>query len=686
MASMHPTTDDYPRPDFDRSHRWLSLNGDWDFSPDPDDRGLDENWARDASRRWPLRITVPFPWESPRSGVGYQQLPVGWYRRTIARPAAWADERVVLHVGAAMYACQCWVNGELLGEHTGGYLPFSFDITDALRDGEGVLTLRVETPLDKRFIPHGKQHSQPPDDYDGCCFTPSSGIWQPVWLEGRPATYVERLDLRPTADLASIDVDVRVAGPRRDEAHLIISVPDHGSRTIDLTNGAGTLTIPIDRPRLWSPRQPHLYEVEARLTSADGEDRVRGQTGLRRIETRGDRILLNGEPVYLRGVLDQGFWPESGYAAPDGAALRRDVELALAAGYNLVRKHIKLEDPRWLSWADRLGLLVWAEPPCTGRYSREAIARYEAQLAPWTARDGNHPSIVLWGLYNEEWGLDWRVGEDTERQQAVERAYDRLHALDDSRPIIDNSGWWHVKTDILDWHYYDNNIGRWAQVTEALANDAATWFGHGLGKDHWYETQLSVEGRDHGGLPLMNGEYGGGDTALERGWHLRWQTQELRRHPEMVGYIYTELFDIEHELCGIYTDARVMKDLDCDPAAVNAETVLIFDTIPLHRGCDVVTSNGNVRIDVRVSHQHPEPFSGELAWGWDRALPVGRVTCVVAPFEISAPMTLTCTLPAGVNHERLHVWVSDQSDARPASTYLDVVRGEGEPANPAMLG
>lgn len=675
---MQRRDDDYPRPDFDRSHRWLSLNDIWDFAPDPEDRGRGEGWAQDDDRPWPNHIAVPFPWESPRSGVGCQRLPVGWYRRTIARLAAWAGERTILHIGAAMYSCQCWVNGVPLGEHTGGYLPFSFDITDALQDGNGLLTLRVAAPLDKRFIPHGKQHSQPPDDYDGCCFTPSSGIWQPVWLEGRPATHIERLDLRPTADLSGIDIRVKVAGPRRNEAQLRVSVPDHGSRMIELTNGEGAITFPIANPQLWSPREPHLYTVDAGLNGADGEDRVRVYTGLRRIETRGDRILLNGEPVYLRGVLDQGFWPESGHAAPNAGALRRDVELALAAGYNLVRKHIKFEDPRWLHWADRLGLMVWAEPPCTGRFSPAAIDRYEAQLRPWIARDGNHPSIVLWGLYNEEWGLDWRVGEDAERQNAVERAYDRLHALDDSRPIIDNSGWWHVKTDILDWHYYDNDVRRWAAVTAALANDAETWFGHGLGVDHWYETQLSVAGRDHAGLPLMNGEYGGGDTARERGWHLRWQTQELRRHPAMVGYIYTELFDIEHELCGIYTDTRMLKDLDCDPAAVNAETVVIFDTVPERRGCDLVTSDGNITVEVRISHQGPEPLAGWVVWGWDMAAPVGRVACAVAPFEASAPLTIVCALPPGIEQDRLHVWVSDQADTRRASAYLDVVHDEIE--------
>jgi len=538
---------DYPRPEFDRSHRWLSLNGAWDFAPDPHDRGREDRWEQPGAAPWPDRIVVPFAWETPASGVSHRWLPIGWYRRVVERPLGWVDERTILHVGAAHYACQVWLNGRWIGEHIGGYLPFSFDVTDALDNGRGEVILRVEAPLDKRSIPHGKQRSQPPDDYDDCAFTANSGIWQSVWLEGRPATYIERLALRPTDDLTGIHVRAHITGPCASEAAMTLSVDGYPLQTVAIRDGAAGIMIPLDHPIVWSPQTPHLYTVTTRLTSADGDDRVGSYTGLRRIEAQGDRLVLNEERIYIRGVLDQGYWPEGGYTAPDDAALRRDVELILAAGYNLSRKHLKFEDPRWLYWADRLGLLVWAEPPCIGRYSPEAVARFEAQLSPWVARDGNHPSIILWGLYNEEWGLDWRVGDDRERQDAVGRAYDLLAALDHSRPIIDNSGWWHVKTDVLDWHYYDNDVHRWNEVTTTLAGDAKTWFGHQLGVDHWYETQLSIAGTDHAGLPLLNGEYGGGTTDHERGWHLRWQTQELRRHDRIGGYIYTELSDVEHE-------------------------------------------------------------------------------------------------------------------------------------------
>jgi hypothetical protein len=668
--------DVYPRPDFDRSHCWLSLNGTWNFRADPHGRGLEEHWEQGAQSVWSEQIQVPFAWETPLSGVARAWLPVGWYRRSFIRPSAWTEARTILHFGAVHYHCRVWVNGQWVGEHTGGYLPFSFDITDKLKNGEGELVVCVEAPLDKLAIPHGKQRSRPSDDYDSCSFTASSGIWQSVWLEGRPSTFIEQIHLRPRADLAALQAVVTLNGPHLADATLALQIEGEAEQSIPV-EGRRTLaiTLPIASPQLWSPRHPHLYTVLARLAGADGEDRVRSYTGLRRIEVQGKRILLNGERIYVRGALDQGYWPESGYTAPDDNALRLDVELALQAGYNLIRKHIKLEDPRWLYWADRLGLLVWAEPPCVGRYSPAAIARFEAQLAPMVARDGNHPSIILWGIYNEEWGLDWRVAQDAEKREAVRRAYDHLAALDRSRPIIDNSGWNHVRTDILDWHYYDNDIRRWNQVTTALAHDASTWFGHQLAADTWYETQLSVPESSHPRtpLPLLNGEYGGGDSEIERGWHLRWQTQVLRRQDTVSGYIYTELYDVEHELCGIYTAERRPKDLGCNPADVNAETVIIFDLIPERPGLDYRIRDRALDVSVLISHQGAQPLRGRLTWGWEgEATPPTTQEMEIAPFTITQALPLHHILPVDRQEGRLNVRFIDDTGRCRAYEFLDV--------------
>jgi beta-galactosidase/beta-glucuronidase len=666
----------YPRPDFDRSHCWSSLNGIWDFRADPDNQGQAAHWEQVEHGDWLEQIVVPFCWETPASHIAHAWLPVGWYRRQIDRPAAWTEARTILHFGAVHYHCQVWLNGQWVGEHTGGYLPFSLDITNQLENGAGDLVVRVEAPLDKLAIPHGKQRSRPADDYDSCAFTASSGIWQSVWLEARPATYIEQVQLRPTADLTALQALITLNGPHLAEATLQLQVageaeqifPAKGQRSL-------VVTLPIEQPQRWSPLNPHLYTVLVRLSSADGEDRVSSYTGLRKVEIQGNRILLNSERLYLRGALDQGYWSESGYTAPNETALRRDVELALKAGYNLIRKHIKLEDPRWLYWADVLGLLVWEEPPCTGRYSRAAIERFEAQLAPMVARDGNHPSVIMWGIYNEEWGLDWDTAQSQEKQNAVRHSYDLLASLDKSRPIIDDSGWNHVKTDILDWHYYDSDIRRWNEVTAAIANDATTWFGHQLAVDNCYETQLSLPESDHAhtGLPLLNGEYCGGDGDVERGWHLRWQTQALRRHDAMSGYIYTELYDVEHELCGIYTAERQLRALGCDPADVNAETVVIFDLIPERPGLDYRTQDRAVDVTILLSHQGPEALRGKLTWGWeDSAASQVCQAMEIAPFTITQPISIYHVLPNGWQEGRLAVRFIDDSDRCRAYEFLDV--------------
>lgn len=669
------TIADYPRPDFDRSHRWISLNGSWDFAPDPEDRGREEHWERRTDSVWSERIRVPFAWETPLSGVARHWLPVGWYHRSIRRPADWADERIILHIGAAHYVCQVWLNGQWIGEHVGGYLPFSFDVTDALDGDQGDIVLRVEAPVDKRFIPHGKQRSQPPDDYDSCAFTASSGVWQPVWLEGRPATYIKHVALCPSVGLDAVVARVTLDGPHKADALLIVQVEGHEPHTVPGSNDdARVVTLPIDHPRLWTPQTPYLYDVTVRVQSASGEDHVRCSTGLRRIEARGSHIYLNGERLYIRGVLDQGYWPTGGYTAHDGAAWRRDVELTLAAGYNLARKHIKLEDPRWLYWADRLGLLVWEEPPCVGRYAPEAIALFEGQLAPMVARDGNHPSIILWGIYNEEWGLDFRVAVDAEKQDAVVRAYDLLKAADATRPIIDNSGWWHVKTDLLDWHYYDNDVRRWGEVTAAfVADPSIKWQSFQSDRAPFRDMQLSVAGTDHASLPVINGEYGGGATPRERGWHLRWQTQELRRHDAVGGYIYTELCDVEHELCGIYTADRELKDLGCNPASVHAETTLIFDFVPEEPGCDLVAQEGEVTVGIRVSHHGAQSLVGMLTWRWEgHATPVGHLTVAVSPFVVTDPLVVRCVLPTGETQARLILDLASAMGSLVASAFLDV--------------
>jgi hypothetical protein len=664
---------EYPRPQFDRSERWLNLNGEWDFAPDPDDVGLDAGWQEAHS--WPsdvdrndgdgssvrsesATIVVPFPWEHPESGVIAHWLPIAWYRRRIERPAEWAGQRTVLHFGAVHHSATVWVNGQPAVEHEGGYLPFEADITDLLDSaGAGSLVVRAHAPVDKRFIPHGKQRSMPADDYDGCAFTPSSGIWQTVWLEPRPSSYISRLSLRPTPQLDGIEVSVSGPAPVR------VEIPGVVVREYDELSAP--VILPIPEPRLWSLEDPHLYDV---IVTA-GEDKVRGYVGLRRIEWQGNNLVLNGRPTYVRGVLDQGFWPLGGHAAPTDEALRQDIVLAREAGFNLVRKHLKLEDPRWLYWADLLGMLVWAEPPSTGRFTSSAVAAFEEVAAGMIARDGNHPSIVIWGAYNEEWGLDWDVPGDPAKQDAVRRAYRLIRDADPTRPVVDNSGWAHVETDLVDWHYYDDNVASWAAVVDRLVNTDDGSFPVRLGPDFVVNKEIAVSGFDGTDRPQLNGEYGGGSTSVERGWHLRWQTQELRRHPRNAGYIFTELYDIEHETVGIYTYDRRTKDLGgTRPSDVNADTTLIVDLTPEAPGRDlVVTAGASTIVPVRVSHHGRDPLVGTLHWALSEDS--GSAAVDAKPFVVTDPIEVA-VIPS--RSHRLQLWLTDTAGAVVARTFIDI--------------
>lgn len=685
---------EYPRPHFDRSHSWRSLNGNWDFMPDPESTGESRGLFSDTAA-WPSRIVVPFAWETEASGVEQHWLPCGWYRRRIEVPAEWADQRVVLHFGAVHHLATVWVNGVLVATHEGGYTPFEIDVTDALSGKTGVVTVRVDAPLDKREIVHGKQRSIPRDDYDGCSFTPSSGIWQTVWLEARPATYVRRIALQGNHNLDAIEAAIQLGGSHVVGSTLRIQLRGDESSAVELIADGPSqhVVLPIANPVLWEPAHPHLYDVEVELVSTDGVDRVTASTGLRRVAVSDGQILLNGSRLYVRGVLDQGYWPDTGITAPTDEAFVTDLKLAWSAGYNVVRKHLKLEDPRFLYHADRLGILVWAEPASTGIFSTAAVARFEAQVEPMVERDGNHPSVVIWGLYNEEWGLDWDIPGDEAKQQAVRNAYRLLKRLDPSRPIVDNSGWTHVETDLVDWHIYDEKPAGWAAKVSALLSGRVDRFPVSIAVDKVVDKLLMAGGgAPPAALPNLNSEYGGGYTSVERGWNLRWQTQELRRYDSLSGYIWTELYDIEHETAGIYTFDRTTKDLGGnDPRSANAETVIVADVAALEPGRDLVVSSDVVEIRVQISHHGAVPCELQLASAWSpRLAPLSAaqlssardaVSVQVKPFMLSEDIVLSNPMPSTMRAGRLHIFALFD-DAVVASTCVDVERADQQVGTP----
>ncbi len=502
----------YPRPQL-RRPEWFSLNGEWDFALDPE-----AAWSAPEQVEWNAKINVPFAPETPASGIGNAGFyKACWYRTAFIAPEK-AGQRLILHFGAVDYAATVWVNGSVAGSHIGGYTPFSLDITD-LVFGPGLQTIVVRAEDDPTDLakPRGKQDWQL--EQHGIWYQRTTGIWQTVWLERLPATWIAHLRMTPSVAMWEIKFEVRIAGVCPDCLRLSVEL-NAGERVLardqyEVVAGevrrSVTLSDPgIDDSRnelLWSPERPTLIDVNLKLIDRDGRvvDEAQSYTALRVIGVQGDRFVLNGQPYSLWMVLDQGYWPETGLTAPDDDALRRDVEIAKAMGFNGVRKHQKVEDPRYLYWADRLGLLVWEEMPSAYRYSRTSINRLTQEWVQVLERDASHPCIVAWVPFNESWGVP-DLPDSPSQRHYVRALYHLTKTLDPSRPVIGNDGWESIATDMLGIHDYDHDperIGRRYGTGEALPRL--------LERERPGGRLLVLEDADGraSGLPIVLSEFGG---------------------------------------------------------------------------------------------------------------------------------------------------------------------------------
>jgi beta-galactosidase/beta-glucuronidase len=566
-AVPHP---EHPRPELQREV-WCSLNGLWEFAPDEDDRGLAEEWWMRPSL--PERVAVPYPIGSEFSGVKEIDAPhaIYWYLRRFDLPREMHDRCLLLHFGAADRHARAWLNGTLLGDHRDGYTPFSFDVTEAARPRDNCLVVRVADSRSLRQV-RGRQtwRSGPFSIF----FPAISGLWQSVWLE---VTGPSRLtDLRLYPDLQAGCFHLRAAVHRPQPAGALdvyVTRPD-GSREppvrLWVAGGRVDGPIPLALPSTWSPEEPRLYELELVLRARSGADldQVHTYSGLREVSVRDGRILLNGRSLYQRLVLAQGYFPGGIYTPAGDADWRRDVELIKAMGFNGVRMHQKLEAPRFLYWCDRLGLLVWSELPSAYWPGRESRAQVGELLPAMIGRDGNHPSIIVWTLFNESWGihdLHWSGKARADVAQLVGQA----HNLDPSRLIIDNSGFDHLQTDILDIHHYLRDPGQARQVYDALA--AGRLWRHALlpglryilQPERVYKPPLGPGAR-YEGQPLLVSEYGGfGHYKSRQGGSLLEQYQAatlaIARRPQFQGFCYRQAYDTYQEQDGLLTFERQPK-------------------------------------------------------------------------------------------------------------------------------
>ncbi|WP_375388650.1 glycoside hydrolase family 2 protein [uncultured Amnibacterium sp.] len=578
-----------PRPQLLRRD-WADLSGPWGFAFDDEDAGRAALWQEQAelgvAERW---IEVPFPPESTRSGIadtGFHR--VVWYRRELTAQdlsaAGFASRRggLLLHFGAVDYRAEVWLDGRLIGRHEGGHTPFSFEIGDAVRTGDRFsLVVRVEDdPLDTGQ-PRGKQdwHADPHVIW----YHRTTGIWQPVWLEAVPEVAVASLHWTADLPAATVRVEVGLTRPPLPGTTCTI-VLEHDGRRL------GALVVPVGRDRfsavvslpdqengqgyedlLWSPDHPRLVDATVVLAGPAGDpDAVSSYLGLRSTAVAGGRFLLNDRDVLIRSVLEQGYWPSSHLAAPSGAAIEAEVRLIKDLGFNAARLHQKFEDPRFLYWADRLGLMVWSETPGAYDFSPTAVSRMTREWLEVLDRDRSHPSIVTWVPLNESWGVQHIAASPA--MQSYARALTSLtRAIDPTRPVISNDGWEHVDSDILSIHDYEDR----PEVMRRRygAPDARARLLAGIGPAG---RRLVVGDGQAEDAPMMLTEFGGirytPDGAADDAWgysaavsaddfrtRLTGLLDAVRGSELLAGFCYTQLTDTLQEANGLLTEDREPK-------------------------------------------------------------------------------------------------------------------------------
>lgn len=578
-----------PRPQLLRPH-WAELGGVWRFAYDDHETGERDAWFS-PEHRLEGSIVVPFPPESPASGVAGDGIhDVVWYQRDVpwetVLAAGHGAERPRLHLRfeAVDYRSRVWVNGRFVGGHEGGHTPFGFDITDALLPGAvQQITVRAEDRAADVEQPRGKQDWE--EHAHVIWYRRTTGIWQPVWIEATPELFVEQLHFTPDLARGSVAYEVRLNRPpspgTRCRIELVLGeeVIAEAAAAVSAQRHSGDLAVPRllngqDRERLlWSPESPRLVDATVTIErEGTAVDVVAGYLGLRSVAVRDGRFLLNDRPRVLRSVLSQGYWPQSHLAAPNEDALREEVALILALGFDSARVHQKIEDPRFLYWADRLGLLLWGEAPAAYRFTSTAVERLGAEWLAALDRDRSHPSIVTWVPMNESWGIQ-DVAHDP-AQRAFARAMAELtRAVDTSRPVISNDGWEHLESDILSVHDYDHDPR--AIRARYLDPAAGAALRTGIGPAG---RAMVLTGSLREDAPLMLTEFGGIELVLDRAtapedsWgyssastpeqfeeRLRALYDALRAGSVLAGTCYTQLTDTMQEANGLLTEDRKPK-------------------------------------------------------------------------------------------------------------------------------
>jgi beta-galactosidase/beta-glucuronidase len=565
---------DYPRPQFVRDS-WMNLNGEWEFEFDDDRVGSREKWHL-GNKALSKTIQVPFAFQSKLSGIGSNEFhDVVWYRRDLVIPDSFANKRILLHFGAVDYDASVWVNGTLVATHEGGHTPFHADITDALQEGTNKLVVKAVDYSKDVTLPRGKQYWL--SDSASIFYTRNTGIWQTVWIEAVSAdAYLNKVRITPDIDNKQVELQFFIEAAKAHEKQQVkVEISFKGKPVSEdtylLKDSVGTRTVRLNDFNdhglggWWTPERPNLYDVTfTLLVDEQAVDQVTSYFGMRKVSIENGKLCLNNRPYFLKMVLDQGYFPDGNLTPPSDEAIKQDVELTKAMGFNGARKHQKLEDPRYLYWCDQLGLVVWSEAANAYEYTEKYVERFTKEWQASVDRDYNHPSIIAWVPLNESWGVP-NIQIDKRQQQHALTMYHLTKSLDPMRPVISNDGWELVKTDLFAIHDYE-----WREevLTERYSSKEKAV--HAMPANR----RLFVEGFPYENQPILVTEFGG--IAYKKsdweGWgysgaendeeyeqKLRAVIRPLLNSGVVQGYCYTQLTDVEQEINGLLTYDRKPK-------------------------------------------------------------------------------------------------------------------------------
>lgn len=559
-ASSDTPRPEYPRPQFERAE-WINLNGTWSYTFDFSKSGADRNFQN--SQGFNDKITVPFCPESKLSGVKHTDfIEAMWYQRKLDIPAAWNGKRVILHFGAVDYQSTLYIDGKLVGMHFGGTSSFEYDITKYIVSGQQQnLVLGIVDNVRSNEQPGGKQCSRMKSE--GCSYTRTTGIWQTVWLEAVAKNGLKNCFVLPDLDNSKFSFQPNFYGLERG-MKLKIKVLD-GTKIVGQQEMAAAQNIPstisIKNPKTWSPESPFLYDVIYQVLDKQNVviDEVKGYAGMRKIHIEGNKLFLNNQPIFLRFVLDQGFYPDGIWTAPTDEALKQDIQMSMDAGFNGARLHQKVFEERFHYWADKLGYLTWGESSSWG-ITNSSIESARNFLSEWNEivlRDRNFPSIIGWTPFNE-------TGGSVQHNRMLTDVINVTKMIDPTRPINDASGYFHVMTDLYTAHNYEQNPE--SLKTQLTPTQKTPVFNNN-------QKQAPYEGQpyfldEYGGIKWVTGKafadntwgYGQGPKTLDELYdRLEKLTDVILNTEYMSGYCYTQLTDVEQEQNGVYNYDRTKK-------------------------------------------------------------------------------------------------------------------------------